>query len=305
MPVLCERGITIGYDTFGSRADPALVLFMGLGCQRVLWADGFCRELAERGLYVVRFDNRDLGESSHYDHLGRPALLPMALAAQFGRPLRPPYTLDDMAGDTLVLLDALGLPQAHLVGASMGGMITQHIWMRAPERVRSLCLWMTSMGDRPLPPPPPRVAFHLFRPRPRSRAEAIERGVRRLRSFGGGQLPFDEALARELVTAAHDRDPREESFLRHLAALVASPSRADALARARVPTLVLHGTHDPLVPLSHGEALARTIPGARLELLEGAGHEYPTVLWPRITSLLAEHAHHAEPRAAPRTSESV
>lgn len=298
MPTVLSHGVALAYDEVGAPTDPALVLLMGLGCQRTLWAPEFCALIAARGFRVVRVDNRDVGESARFDHLGRPSLARLLLATNLRLPYRPPYTLEDMAHDTLGLLDAIGARSAHVVGGSMGGMIAQHMALLAPSRVRSLCLWMTTMSHRPIPPPHPRVGLRLLSPHPRDPAAVVGHRLARLRALGGGRYPFDEAMAHRLVAASAQHEDDRGGFERQLAAVLSAPSREARLAGLRVPTLVMHGTRDPLIPFAHGEALARAIPGARFEPLDGAGHEYPTVLWDRITALITDHAREAE-RATP------
>ena len=290
MPTARCNGIEIAYDEYGASADPALVMIMGLGCQRTIWAPEFCAMIAARGFRVVRFDNRDTGESTRLDRLGRPSVARAAISARLGLPYRPPYTLDDMARDTLGLLDALGVADAHLMGGSMGGMVAQHVALLAPGRVRSLCLWMTTPSHRPLPPPPPRVALQVLRPHPRDPSAVLAHRVARLRAISAGDYPFEEDLARRLVESSLAHEDDRGGFERQCAAVLTAQSRVADLARVRCPTLVMHGTRDPLIPIAHGEALARAIPGARFERLEGVGHGYPTPLWPRLADLIAGNA---------------
>lgn len=292
MPRATANGIEICYESFGDTSRPALVLLMGLGCQMVLWADGFCRQLVARGYRVIRFDHRDLGRSSKMAHLGTPALLPMLLQAQLGRPLPPPYTLRDMAKDTLGLLDALDIERAHVVGASMGGMIAQHMALMAPARLRSMTLWMTTTRHRPSIPKL-RVIREVVRRPPADREGNIALNLARLRSLSGGIFPFDEEMTRGLVTEAWDRDPDQGCFVRQLAAIMAERPRQEALRRVRVPTLVMHGSLDPMIPVWHARETARIIPNAQLRVFEGLGHDYPTILWPQLVDTIDQHARKA------------
>lgn len=290
MPIAKANGIELYYDSFGDPSQPTLVLLMGLGCQMVLWSADFCQQLASRGYRVVRYDHRDIGHSTKMNHLEVPRLPALLVKARLGLPTSPPYSLRDMALDVLGLLDALGVERAHLVGASMGGMIAQHAAILAPHRLRSLVLWMTSAHHAPLPPPKLRVLRHLFRRPTGTREGDIALGVSRLRSLSSGLIPFDEELTYQLVSEAYDRDPSARGFIRQLAAVVTAPSRAKELSTLQVPTLVMHGALDPMVPVEHGYMLAKLIPNARMRVFEKLGHDYPTALWPSLIETIHQHA---------------
>ncbi|MDE3177550.1 MAG: alpha/beta fold hydrolase [Pseudomonadota bacterium] len=280
------NGLHLCYQTFGSPADPALVLVMGLGAQMVLWEDGFCRMLAERGFHVIRFDNRDIGKSSRIS--APPPDLARVFAGQ--EMLRAPYTLADMAADTIGLMDALGLPQAHVVGASMGGMIAQEMAIRHPERVSTLTSIMSTTGERGLPPPKPEVWAAMVAPPPLTVEAFIEANVRVARLLRGYDDAAEEANDRARSARAAARGLNPAGGARQMAAIIASGSRAEALGEVKIPTLVIHGADDPLVPVEGGQATARAIPGAKLKVLEKMGHTLPRAVWPPIVEAIAAHA---------------
>jgi pimeloyl-ACP methyl ester carboxylesterase len=266
------EGIDLAYETFGSPDDPAIVLVMGLGTQMIAWPDEMCQALADAGHHVVRFDNRDIGLSTHLD-AAPPSLSQMVLKKD------PPYRIDDMADDAAGLADALGIGRFHLVGASMGGFISQTIAIRYPHRVRSLTLVMTSTGSRRVGRPTPAVMRRLAQPRViRTREEAQESAVEVYRVIGSPDH-LDEALIRELAGRSWDRADDTDGRLRQLAAILAQPDRTKALGSLRIPTLIVHGLSDPLVSASGGLALARSIPGATFIGHQGMGHDLPRTLW--------------------------
>ncbi|WCO66229.1 alpha/beta hydrolase [Iamia majanohamensis] len=280
------NGIDIAYETFGSADDPPIVLVMGLGTQRIGWPDELCAQVADAGRFVVRFDNRDVGESTHLSELGTPSVLDLLP----GR--RPPYGLSDMAGDVVGLLDALGLDAVHLVGASLGGFIAQTVTIDHPDRVRTLTLIMTSTGRRRVGRPHPRVLGRLARIRrdpAATRDEAVEQTVEIFRLIGSPGHPFDEGRVRELAGHSYDRGYDPDGYRRQLAAILAQPDRTADLRAVTAPTLVVHGLADPLVGTSGGVALARTIPGARLMGFSGMGHDLPRSLWPTFAAEIVDH----------------
>jgi pimeloyl-ACP methyl ester carboxylesterase len=276
------------YDVWGApEARPAL-LIAGLGAQMTSWDDDLCRLLADHGFRVIRFDNRDCGLSSGLDG---PAVDPMEVAR--GR-VSPPYTLDDMAADAAAVLEALGVPAAHVVGASMGGFIAQLLAIRRPEKVRSLVLIMTAAGGLTEDvPPTPEAARALLTPPPPDREGMIEHGVWVSRVLWGSRY-FDEEDARRRAARSVDRAVRPEGALRQLAAVAAAPSRAERLRDLRTPTLVVHGEADPLIPIENGRRLAALVPHARLLTLPGVGHDVPRPVWPRVVRAIVEHAASAE-----------
>ena len=282
MPTARANGIELEYDTFGRPDAEPLLLVMGLGAQMVLWEEDFCELLAERGHFVVRFDNRDIGLSTKMSSHGVPNILQMMIDAQAGKPLSAPYTLDDMADDTAGLLDALEIERAHVCGASMGGMIAQTLAIRHPARVKSLTSIMSTTGAPDLPGPRPEAAAALVTPIPTDRDGAIERGVMVFRTIGSPGFPFDEESVRRRAALQYDRCHHPEGQARQLAAIFAHGSRRERLRDVRVPALVIHGADDPLVPVEGGHDTAASIPGAELLIIEGMGHDNPRDAWPRV-----------------------
>ena len=287
------RGIQLCCETFGDRADPPLLLIMGLGMQMVHWQLGLVAQLVERGHYVVRFDNRDRGCSTHL-----PFTTP-SLAQLFARRFGPDqYRVEDMALDTVGLLDALELDSAHVVGVSMGGMIAQTVAAIRPRRVRSLTSIMSTTGSRLVGQPRPRVYPLLFKPVPRERAAAVAYIVAFLSAIGIPGDTLDTPEGREFIGESYDRDPDGRGTTRQLAAILASGNRTRALRTITAPTLVIHGDSDPLIPCSGGRATARAIPGARFMLVPGMGHGLPERLWPLLVDTIATHVASAEERRA-------
>lgn len=273
------NGIEIAYETFGNPTDPAVVLVMGLGTQMLAWPDRMCEDLAAGGRYVVRYDNRDVGLSTHLDELEVPDIKAVAL-----RRRRPAYFVSDMADDLVGLLDALGLDRVHLVGASMGGFIVQTAALAHPDRFLSLTLMMTSTGSRRVGQTKPALLARLARGRrAMSREEAVEAAVETFRLIGSRSALFDEAHLRDLAGRSYDRSSDPKGYLRQLGAVIAQPNRTKALTELQLPTLVLHGLHDPLVAPSGGLALARLIRGARFVGFSGMGHDLPPSLVPDFT----------------------
>jgi pimeloyl-ACP methyl ester carboxylesterase len=275
--------VTLCYETFGDPADPAMLLIMGLGTQMIAWRDDFCRQLVDQGFFVIRFDNRDSGRSSSMK--GRPATLRQLVTK---RVKAPPYTLGEMADDAIGLLDHLGIEKAHVVGASMGGMIAQHIAMRYPARVLSLTSIMATTGGR-FVGQPRMAAIPLFLSTPAGKEDYVERAVKLFRAVGSKRL-FDEDYVREGAAKAWERGLNLAGTGRQLAAITADGNRKKRLARVTAPTLVIHGKDDRLVSPSGGKATAKAIPGARLLLLHDMGHDLPRPLWPRIIGAIVENA---------------
>ena len=284
--------IELCYETFGEPGRPPLLLVMGLGTQMIAWRDEFCEQLVDRGFHVIRFDNRDIGRSTHLRDVRPPT--PLELLRRDTR--RAAYTLEDMADDAAGLLDHLGLDAAHVVGASMGGMIAQTVAGRHPDRVLSLTSIMSATGNRWKGQPAPRVyPFLLSRP-PRSPQRAEERAVKLFRVVGSPGFERDEDDLRALVRQSYERGKGDVAGTgRQLAAILASGDRTQALGNIQAPTLVIHGTADKLVRPSGGKATASAIANARLELIDGMGHDLPRGVWPRLVDLIAEHAQSAAP----------
>jgi pimeloyl-ACP methyl ester carboxylesterase len=278
--------LEIAYETFGSPADPPLLLVMGLATQMIGWPDEFCRDLADRGLHVIRFDNRDIGLSTHLDDRGAPDIMAVFAGDRSG----VPYALADLADDTVGLLDALGLDSAHVVGASMGGMVAQLVAIRHPERVRSLTSIMSTTGDPAVGAPAEAAMGVLLAPPAPDRASAIQRAVDTYRVIGSPGFEFDEPAVRERAGLSYDRRYNPAGVARQLAAILTTPDRTADLGRLAVPTLVVHGRQDALVNVSGGRATAAAVPGAELLLVDGMGHDLPREVWPqlveRITALV-------------------
>jgi pimeloyl-ACP methyl ester carboxylesterase len=289
------RGITLCYESFGDPADPTALLVMGLGTQMIAWHEDFCRELAARGLHVVRFDNRDIGRSTHVQ--GRPPTIPQLLLRSRRAAI---YTLADMAGDAYGLLRELKLAPAHVIGASMGGMIAQTLAARHPHAVRSLVSIMSNTGNRFSGQPSLRVYSSLLRRAPREREAFIEHMEGMFAVIGSTGLPRDSQDIRALAGASFDRDHDAESAGRQLAAIIASGDRTAELRGITAPTLVIHGTSDPLVAPSGGLATARAIPGAQLLKVQGMGHDLPRAAWPQIVEAIVRHTHAGDSAAAAR-----
>ena len=283
------NGIEITYDTFGDPTAPPMLLIMGLGSQMIYWDEAFCKEIASQGYWVIRFDNRDVGLSTKFDDAGVPDLMDLMMKVQQGESIETTYKILDMANDALGLLDALEIEAAHIVGASMGGMIAQTMAIHYPERVSTLTSIMSTTSDPELPQPGPEAISILITPPPSDRAGYIEQSVESWR-FLNGKLPFDENFVRERSGRAFDRDYYPPGAGRQLAAILASGSRKDALKNIKVPTLVIHGDADPLVPVEGGKQTAEVIPGAKLLIIEDMGHSIPSVVAPRIIEAIVNHA---------------
>jgi pimeloyl-ACP methyl ester carboxylesterase len=277
-------GIEVAYECFGAPDAPPALLIMGLGGQMLGWHEGFCAELAGRGLRAIRFDNRDVGLSSHFP--AGPA--PDFQAAIRGDTSSASYNLSDMAADTVGLLDALGLASAHLVGASMGGFIAQTVAIEHPGRVRSLTSIMSTTGNPAVGQMAPDTAPTLFGGPPATTREAVmEQAVRASRAVGSPGFPPDEDEIRERAGLAYDRAFDPTGLVRQSIAVLASGDRTARLRSLRVPTLVIHGADDRMIDVSGGRATAEAIPGAELVVIEGMGHNLPRQLWPRLASLIA------------------
>ena len=294
MPQANTNGIQLEYETFGEASGRPLVLTMGLGAQMVLWDESFCEALADRGHYVLRFDNRDVGLSTKFEETGTPDL--MALMLKPDEAPEPAYTLDDMADDTAGLIDALALDSAHVVGASMGGMIVQTLAIRHRDKVRSLTSIMSTTGNRDLPPGDPSVAARLVMPAPQSREEAIERSVDTFRIIGSPGFEFDEAKVRDNATRSYDRCFMPSGQARQLAAIIGQPNRVPELEKLDLPALVVHGEADPLVPVAGGKDTADAIPGADLWLVGGMGHDLPSAIQGELTDRITALTERADRR---------
>jgi pimeloyl-ACP methyl ester carboxylesterase len=276
--------IEIAYETFGAPGDPPLLLIMGLGTQMLGWPDDFCRLLAAHGLYVIRFDNRDIGLSTHLHD----APAPDVMAAVAGDTRSASYTLTDMAADAAGLLDALALTSAHVAGASLGGMVAQTLAIEHPRRVRSLTSIMSTTGDRRVGAPTQAGAAALMAPPARDRDSAIERALSSARAIGSPGFPLDEEAVRDRASRSFDRAFDPPGVARQLVAVLASPDRTPQLQRLTVPTLVIHGAEDALIDVSGGRATAAAIPGAELVIIEGMGHDLPRAVWPQLAGHIGD-----------------
>jgi pimeloyl-ACP methyl ester carboxylesterase len=292
------NGIEICYEIFGDPNSEPMLLIMGLGAQMIHWDDDFCRQLAARGFRVIRFDNRDIGMSSKLAGGKRITLVEYLKFRFLKIPIAAPYRLRDMADDTVGLLDALGIQSAHLVGLSMGGMIAQEIAISFPQRVRSLTSIMSTTGDPKVPPPTREASAILLAPPATTHDEYITRYAQTWKVLRVGSFPLDEARDRERAELTFVRGLNPAGVGRQLRAIMASGSRKERLRSVKTPTLVIHGTVDPLVHPQGGKDTAASIPGAKLLMIEGMGHALPIPMWPQIIDAIAEHAHGAAANAA-------
>jgi len=290
MPTAPVNGLEIYYEQTGPEGGAPIVLIMGLGAQMTLWPDELVMDLAGRGFRVTRFDNRDIGLSQKLGHHGLPDLGAMMAAAMMGGPVKAPYTLHDMAADAAGLMDHLGIAKAHWVGASMGGMIAQILAATRPERTQSLVSIMSSTGRPGLPPAEPHVMAALMTPPPSGEREVVINHLINLNKvIGSPGYPADLARARETYGRQVDRSVYPEGSARQMAAIVASTGRHELTEKIAVPTLVIHGADDALVPLAHGQDTANSIKGARIEIIPGMGHDLPLPLVPKMAELIAGH----------------
>ena len=278
MPYALNDDVELYFETFGFEADPALLLVNGLGSQcinyRVEWVEKFVAE----GFFVIRFDNRDVGASTWFDAAGTDG---------------PAYTVEDMADDAAAVLDAAGVESAHVMGVSMGGMIAQALVLRHPDRVRSLTSIMSSTGDTDVGQPSPESLEHILTASPTDREGFLQHQVQSIRTWGS-PAAVDEDWIRRVNGEAYDRAFHPDGQRRQMFAVSTAPSRTEALGAVTVPALVIHGDQDELVDPSGGRRTAEAIPGARFELIEGMGHDYPPVWWDTIVGLVTDHAHAAD-----------
>ena len=288
MPTARVGTLELNYDLRGEGTP--LLLVMGVGAQKIVWREAMCDMLAERGFRVARFDNRDVGESSRLDHLGVPSIRSQILRWMTGQPVDAPYALDDLADDALGLMDVLGWERAHVVGASMGGMIAQLMSIRGPDRVASLTSIMSHPGDRLSKIPRPRAMQAMLASRPRTAEETGESWVKLFAEIGSGPPHFridpDERYA--LGKLHFERGPSPQGFVRQMMAILASPDRRPALRGLDVPALVVRGTADPLVRHRGGVQTALNLRHGELMSIEGMGHDLPPEVWPRLCDAI-EH----------------
>lgn len=274
--------LSICYETFGDENDQPLLLIMGLGTQMIHWDERFCQQLASQGYWVIRFDNRDIGKSTKLSQLKAPSM-PYVLANQlFGAKLKAPYDLNDMARDAFALLDHLNIDSCHVVGVSMGGMIAQCMAINAPHRVLSLTSIMSTTGDTSLPRAKKSFMLKVMQPPPKELDEYVQYATKLWRLLHADHFTFDQERIEKLMVRARERSFCPAGVWRQTCAILASPDRTKSLNTLRVPSLVLHGDLDPLVPLECGLATAKAIPDAKLKVFEGMGHTLPEQLWPSM-----------------------
>jgi pimeloyl-ACP methyl ester carboxylesterase len=283
MPRLKANGMEIEYETFGDPKSVPLLLVGGLGSQLLSWDEEFCEQLRDRGFFVIRYDNRDAGLSTKFEAAGEPDLL-----AAFGGNADPAYDLDDLADDAVGVLDALGIDAAHVVGVSMGGFIAQLVAINHPDHVLSLTSIMSGPGGEDGVAPEPEGADVLMRIPPPTREGRIEHGLWIRKTLKGSGDPFDEAMESRQVERAYDRSYYPDGTGRQLVAILAAEGRLEKLSRIKVPTLVIHGTDDVLVPIENGRRVASAVPGARLLEFEHMGHNLPERVWPQVFDAIEE-----------------
>ena len=299
MPQVRANRIDIEYESFGRESDPLVLLIMGFGAQLIFWPESLCEGLAGKGFRVVRFDNRDVGKSTHL--VDQPAPDPRALFAEVTAGRRPdvPYTLDDMADDAVGLMDALGTKRAHIVGASMGGMIAQLVAINHPSRTKSLVSIMSTTGRRDLPSGNPETLSVLFRPpNSESRDDLIEASILVQKALSGPGFPLSEAEMRARAARRTDYTPFDlAGIARQSAALIVAPPRNALLKKLRCPALVLHGADDPVIPAAAAKDTAESIPGAELIIIPGMGHDFPPALAPVYLKQIGNFVDRVEARA--------
>ena len=295
MPTVEANGLTLAYEEEGDPAGPVMLLVMGLGVNLLFWPDEFWKRMVERGFRVIRLDNRDVGLSTKLDHLGTPNVALEAIKFALRLPVKAKYLIDDMARDTAAFMDALGIARAHVVGASMGGMIAQNLAAEFPQRVATLTSIMSTTGCRSLPGPTARARGALLAApaKPGDIEGGTVRLMKVLRAIGSRSNPADEAWLRAFCERHVRRSMHAPGVARHLAAVAASGDHTAIVKRIKAPTLVIHGDEDPLVPLACGAATVEAINAgggnARLEVIRGMGHDMPLVLMPRIVEPIARH----------------
>ena len=286
------NGIKIEYETFGESGSPALLLIIGLAGQLIAWDEKLCQQLAQQGHYVIRFDNRDAGLSSKMEKAGVPDIMQTIEALMKGETIDLPYTIEDMAADAIGLLDALGIEKAHICGMSMGGMIAQTIALNYPTRILSLISIYSRTGDPEEPQPKPEAMEFLLTPAPAEREAYIEFGVKLFNAISGPEFAYDNEWLQKHLAKAYDRSYCPQGTARQLVAVLAQKNRKPALKSLQTPTLVIHGADDPLVPVGCGRNTAAAIPGAKLMIVDGMGHDLPHGgAWPQIIDAIIDHTH--------------
>ncbi len=295
MTTALANNIQIEYETFGDPSNAPLLLIMGLGGQLIAWDEDFCRQLADSGHFVIIFDNRDVGLSTKFDEAGVPDIMDMVVRMMQGQTIDVPYTINDIAEDAVGLLDALGIEKAHICGISMGGMIAQTLAIHHPQRVRSLISIYSSTGNPLLPQSRPEVLQLLLAEQPVEREAYVERNLVIFDAISGSGCSYDRDYVRKVVERSYDRAFYPQGDIRQFAAIMTQENRKTLLGSVTVPTLVVHGTDDPLVPVEGGKDTAEAIPGAELLIIKGMGHDLPHgECWERIGRAIASHTRKAE-----------
>lgn len=289
MPKAKTNNIEIEFETFGNASDNPLLLINGLGSQMINWDEGFIQCLVDRGFFVIRFDNRDVGLSSKIEEAGEPDMMQAYLTIQAGKPFEPPYTLEDMVDDAVGLLDALNIEKAHICGVSMGGMIVQVMAFQHPSRVLSLTSIMSTTGNPDLPRGDPEVGQVMMTPAPSDRDGYIKYYVK-LRRLLYGSFPYDEAKNREIAGRFFDRSFYPPGIGRQSLAIMVNGNRKSKLSSIKVPTLVIHGANDPVIPIEGGKDTHGAISGSELIIIEGMGHSIPLEAWDQISDAIAKIA---------------
>lgn len=289
MPKAFVNKIEIEYETIGDTNSKPLLLIAGLGSQLLAWPDKMCENLANRGFFVIRFDNRDVGLSSKLVDAGIPNFAEISAAYARGEKPKVPYTLEDMANDAIGVLDTLNIAKAHVCGASMGGMIAQVLAYKHPSRILSLTIIMSTTGNPELPQAKPEIMAQFFAPVPSEREAYIEETVRRDRLIYG-TFSYDEQLGKEYRTKEYDRSYYPEGVMRQLAAMAVPGNIKPEITAIRAPTLIIHGKEDPFYPVDAGKDIATAIPGAELLILDGMGHSFPREIIPNIINALVENS---------------
>ncbi len=282
------NGLQITYDSFGDPADPVMILIMGLGTQMIHWSDQFCKLLASKNLRVIRFDNRDIGKSTWMIDCPVPSMWAFIGNSLFRKKVNAPYLLDDMADDTLALMDALNINKAHFAGASMGGMIAQCIALKAPSRVSSLTSIMSTTGNRSLPKAKTRISAKLLKPLAKDIDEYVAQSLKVWKMLHGEHFPYEHERVEKVIRESRQRGFNPAGVARQLSAIIDSPDRTLGLQQLQMPSLIIHGDIDPLVPMECGIATAAAIPGSTLKIMEGMGHTLPVQLWPQIVDDISE-----------------
>ena len=299
MPQITANGINIEYDERGNPDDPALLLIMGYTAQMVAWPAGFCDMIAAKGYRVIRFDNRDVGLTQKFEEFGVPNLQQAVAGLMKGDVPEAGYTLEDMADDAAGLLDALGIRGAHIMGASMGGMIAQLFALRHPEKTLSLISVMSTTGRPGVGVATPEAMGALMSaPKSTSREDVVEHSLRMAKIIGSPANEIDAERFKEFSGQVYDRSYYPQGIPRQYVAILATPPRHDRLAEIKAPTLVIHGADDPLIPPDGGEDTAQSIPGSRLEMVERMGHDLPPQVWPQLVDLITGHAKASQTKAA-------